>query len=137
MAKKRVYVESTVISYLAAKPSRVLANLVKQQHTWDWWECRHRWNMYISPAVIREIRRGRPKLARKRLAYIVGMPVLQESDEIGALTDHLIDKGLIPEKVRDDALHVATAVLHGMDYLVGPEKGRGYYELSGDSCGFG
>jgi len=68
MAKKRVYVETSVISCLASRPARQLEKIVLQQKTWDWWEQRHRWELYISPVVLQEIEHGDSKAARDRVA---------------------------------------------------------------------
>jgi predicted nucleic acid-binding protein len=118
MMKKRVYVESSVISYPTARPSRILIKLAKQQQTWDWWESRHWWDLFISPIVMLEIQRGDQSAARKRVEAIIGLPLLAEVDEMGTLAEGLINDGLFPNKAYFDALHVACATLHGMDYLV-------------------
>lgn len=118
MAKKRVYVESSVISYLTARPSHLLIKLAKQQQTWDWWENRRRWDLFISPIVLWEIQRGDQRAAHKRVAATIGLPLLAETEEMGTLAQNLIKGGLFPEKAYFDALHVASATIHGMDYLV-------------------
>ena len=68
--------------------------------------------------VLREIERGDPDAARDRVACVANLPVLPESDEVGELADKLVAAGLVPPKVPDDALHIASAAVHGMDYLV-------------------
>jgi len=118
MAKKRAYIETSIISCLASRPARDLNKLVLQQKTWDWWEHRHRWELYISPVVLEEIERGDPDAARERVAYVVNMIELPESDEVRELAEKLIAAGLVPPSVRADAAHIAYAAVHGMDYLV-------------------
>ncbi len=118
MPKKRVYVESSVISYLTARPSRIITQLARQQHTWDWWEQRDRWDLYVSFIVVREIRDGDPNAARKRLDVIAGLPLLPDSAEALNLADYLVAAGAIPQKARDDGVHIAVAAINGMDYLV-------------------
>ncbi len=117
MSKKRVYVESSVVSYLTARPASDLIKLAKQKQTWDWWECRDRWELFISPVVVREIRDGDPVAATKRVLAVEGLQVLLETDEVDRLADHLLVAKVIPEGMRNDAMHIATAVIHGMDYL--------------------
>jgi len=47
--KAKVYVETTVISYLAAKPSRDLIVAAHQQVTAEWWAReRYRFDLYVS-----------------------------------------------------------------------------------------
>ena len=70
MAKKRVYVETSVFSWLTAKPPNDILKLAKQRQTQIWWEHRHRWELFISPVVVREIRDGDSEAARKRLIPI-------------------------------------------------------------------
>ncbi|MDR2981539.1 MAG: type II toxin-antitoxin system VapC family toxin [Puniceicoccales bacterium] len=118
MQKKRVYVESSVISYLTARPARVLVKLAKQQQTWDWWEQRNHWELFISPVVIREIRRGDAEAARKRLSVVDGLSSVPETSEAQQLAEYLIAVEAVPEKLFDDAMHLAIAAIHDMDYLL-------------------
>lgn len=118
MAKRRVYVESSVISNLTARPSHILIKLAKQQQTWDWWESRNRWELFISPLVVQEILRGDPEAARKRLSIAVGLPLISETDEARQLAVYLISSKAVPEKAFVDALHIAIATVNRMDYLL-------------------
>lgn len=118
MAKKRVYVESSVISWLTAKPANDILKLAKQRQTQIWWEHRHRWELFISTTVMLEIQNGDPRAALKRIDAVEGLPQLPDSNETRRVARHLIAAGVIPKKALDDALHIATAAIHGMDYLV-------------------
>lgn len=118
MAKKKVYIESSVISYLTAKPSHTLIVLAKQQQTWDWWEKRHKWHLYISPLVVQEIMRGDAQAARKRLLVADELSMVSATDEARRLAMNLITAKAVPEKALVDALHIATATANGMDYLL-------------------
>jgi predicted nucleic acid-binding protein len=115
---KRVYVESSVISYLTARPARVLSKLEKQQKTADWWEQRHRWELFISPTVMQEIQKGDPEAALKRIDAVEGLTQLAETDDAIQLARHLIEAGAVPKKALDDAVHISIATIHRMDYLV-------------------
>lgn len=122
MRKKRVYVESSVISYLTARPSTDIVKLTKQTQTRMWWEQREQWELFVSPAVIEEIQGGDKEAARKRTDVVAGLPVLYdtetEAEEIDILTDNLIRGGALPGKAQFDALHIANATIHRMDCLV-------------------
>ncbi len=122
MRKKRVYVESSVISYLTARLSTDILKLAKQTQTRLWWERRGEWELFVSPAVIREIQGGDRDAARKRADAVSGLPILYdteaEAEKIDVLTDNLIRDGMLPGKARFDALHIANATIHGMDCLV-------------------
>ncbi len=118
MAKKRVYVETSVISYLTARPARVLSTLVKQQQTADWWEIRHRWELFISTTVMQEIQRGDPEAALKRIDAVEDLLMLPVTDKEREMGRRLVEAGAVPLKAMEDAVHIATATLNGMDYLV-------------------
>ncbi len=118
MAKKRVYVESSVISWLTANPPNDILKIAKQRQTQMWWEVRHRWELFISPMVMGEIQRGDRDAARKRSEVVFGLPLLDDTKEVGVLAEALIQDGLFPEKANPDAMHVAYAAIYGIDYLV-------------------
>ncbi len=118
MEKKRVYVESSVISYLTARPAQKPVIRLRQLVTVDWWERREQWDLFVSTAVMREIRGGDPQAAVKRLEKVDGLAVLPETDEAIRLADHLAAVDAVPKKSLDDALHVAIATVCNMDYLL-------------------
>ena len=47
-----------------------------------------------------------------------GLPLLQLNEEAVALARTLIGEGALPDKAVGDALHIALATVHGMDYLL-------------------
>jgi hypothetical protein len=57
-------------------------------------------------------------MAEDRLALIRDLPVLDVSEAAAVLTRTLLAKGLIPVKAASDAVHIAVASAHGIDYLV-------------------
>jgi predicted nucleic acid-binding protein len=117
MPKKKVYVESSVISYLTARPARILSKLVKQQQTADWWENRQRWELFISTTVVQEIQKGDPDAALKRIDAVEGLPQLPATGEALEMAHQLVEEGAVPKKALDDALHIAIAAMNSMDYL--------------------
>jgi len=114
-----VYLETTIASYLAAHPSRDLIMAAHQQITHDWWlRARDRFDLYISDAVLNEIRGGDPDAAARRLAIVNGLPVLQLNDDVRKLV-HEYDRRLgLAGRGRADLPHFAFAVAYQMDYLV-------------------
>ena len=114
-----VYLETTIPSYLAAHPSRDLIMAAHQQITHDWWLNAHdRFDLYISDAVLNEIRGGDPDAAARRLAIVNGLPVLQLNDDVRNLV-HEYDRRLgLTGRARADLPHFAFAVAYQMDYLV-------------------
>lgn len=69
MMKPAVYVETSVISYLASRPSRDLIVAGHQQLTLEWWDTREDWRLFVSPLVIREARGGDADAAARRLSF--------------------------------------------------------------------
>lgn len=119
MMRNRIYVETTIPSYLCARPSNIVTIAGKQEVTRQWWEeQRHRFDLYISQFVIDEAERGDPDLSRLRLACLEGIPLLAVDEGVGLITDAILSSSLIPKKAATDAAHIAVAARHGMDYLV-------------------
>jgi predicted nucleic acid-binding protein len=116
--KRKVYVETSVISYLTARPSKTILGAAHQQLTQSWWERRFEYELCISQVVWQECRVGDPEAARKRLAVLEGLAVLAVTEEMIELAERLIAQRLIPTKAIDDALHITIATLHHLDFLL-------------------
>jgi hypothetical protein len=117
--KPTVYIESTIISYLAAKPSRDLIVVAHQQITNEWWDLIYpQVDCYISPFVIQEISVGDEWAVKKRLEIVKDTMVLELNPEIQKLAQRYYNALDIPEKARLDASHLAIAVWHEIDYLL-------------------
>jgi hypothetical protein len=116
---KSVYVETSIFSYLTARPSVNVISAARQQLTCDWWEkCRSRFELFVSPLVEAEASRGDPDAAKRRIAAMEGIPSLEIVSQVSELTSLLLKKGALPQKAEDDAAHVSLAAVHGMDFLL-------------------
>ena len=116
---EKVYIETSFISFLCGRPSRNLLAAAWQQISLDWWEYRRPlFDLYTSELVISEAGRGNEGAAERRLSYLEHLPVLNVTDSATALAQRFIDEGTMSEKAFGDALHVALAVVHSMDYLL-------------------
>jgi len=114
-----VYIETTIPSYLAARPSRDVVVAGKQETTREWWEkVRYRFNLYISDFVLDESKDGNEEVARRRLEIIREIPILEADDFVESIAKELIARKAIPEQAQFDALHIAIATRHGIDYLL-------------------
>ena len=114
-----VYLETTIPSYLAAYPSRDLIIAAHQQITHDWWrDARDRFDLYISEAVLNEIRVGDADAAARRLEFVEGLPVLELNDDVRNLVHEYDERLGLLERGRADLPHFAFAVGYEMDYLV-------------------
>lgn len=118
-AKPKIYLETTIASYLTARPSRDLVRAAHQKITKEWWEIRRKeFELYVSQLVIREAREGDVEAARRRLEIVQDLSVLNLSKEAKGFSKKLIKGVPIPAKASVDALHIAVAVVHDMDYLL-------------------
>ena len=117
--KPKVYLETTVISYLVGRLSRDLIIAAHQELTREWWESRSKkYAPFVSYLAIQELSQGDRQIARDRLQRIEKIPVLGINEKVPVLAQRLIDKKIVPRKSVEDALHIAIATVHGMDFLV-------------------
>ena len=117
--KPTVYIETSIVSYLTARPSRDLLVAAHQQLTVAWWdEQRTRYELFTSQVVLAEARAGDPEAAQRRLAVLERLPLLDVTDAAIALATMLITRQALPAQAAQDALHVAVACVHGMEYLL-------------------
>ena len=118
MARKKVYLETSVISYLTARPSRDVVKLAKQELTRQWWdENKTAYDLYVSDPVLSEIQRGDATAARQRLNTVAGLPVLDTNRAVLDLYDRLLAARILPAKAALDGFHIAVAAAHGIPYL--------------------
>jgi hypothetical protein len=114
-----LYLETTIPSYLTARPSRDLIIAGHQQITREWWEKRQGdFQVYISQLVLDEAGAGDPGAARERLKIIQPLRLLDITPEVAELASGILASGKIPRKAASDAAHIAIAAVHGMDFLV-------------------
>jgi predicted nucleic acid-binding protein len=114
-----LYLETSVISYLTARPSRDLVIAAHQQITREWWDnvlCQYQ--VFISAAVVEEISQGDRQAAQLRLAQVTNFPLVEIVPEVVELADVYFSRLQIPKKARLDAYHLALATWHGLDFLV-------------------
>jgi predicted nucleic acid-binding protein len=117
--KPKVYLETSVISYLTSRPSRDLIVAANQQITQEWWQIRRAgFDLYISQLVIQEASAGDETMAERRLQVIEDIPLLELSEEAVTFAERLVKDGPLPHKAVEDALHIAVATLNGIDYLL-------------------
>ena len=116
--KLRVYLETTVISYLVGRPSNDPTLASWQQITRQLWEeYADRFTFVISPIVLTEARQGNPEAAQRRLDVLSHLTVLEILPEADSLTQRLIDTGAVPQNLIPDAQHIAIATVSRVEYL--------------------
>ena len=119
MPAPTLYLETTIPSYLAARRSPLARIAADQQTTQDWWDFhRQEYEIFISEAVLDEAADGDPALSAQRMAILAGLPRLQITPEADALVERLLRSDIIPAKAAADAVHLALAATHGIEYLL-------------------
>jgi hypothetical protein len=118
MMKSRVYLETTIPSYITARPSRDIVRAAEQEVTRAWWTTRNRFDLYVSELVVDEASAGDPQAATQRLQAIMEIPLLGMTPEAESLGNALVRRAALPHRAAIDALHIALAAVHGMHYLL-------------------
>ncbi len=114
-----VYIETSIISYLAARPSRELVTAAHQQLTADWWSsARPAFRVGISELVIQEASLGDSQSARRRLELLTELSVLRLTQSGRELARALMGELAIPSTAAADALHIAIAAENGAHFLL-------------------
>ena len=117
--KPKVYLETTIISYLTSRPSRDIITAAHQQSTQEWWDSRReKFEVFVSQIVIQEAGEGDDDAIARRLDAIENITQIEIQPEAVSLAQSLVTDGLVPEKAAADALHIAIATVQGMDYLL-------------------
>jgi len=114
-----VYIETSIVSFLVADPSRDSILAAHQQLTRQWWQDqRSAYQCLVSDEVLREAARGDANQARLRLEALQNLPTLPITTEVENLADAILQSGSLPPAARSDAIHVAAATLVKVDFLL-------------------
>ena len=117
--KKKVYVETSVISNLTARPSHNPIDAAAQIATHEWWcSADKRFDLFVSRLVESEASKGNPEAAARRLSIVQEMKFLPIDERMYGLAERLLEATAVPRTSFDDAVHIATAAIHSMDFLV-------------------
>ena len=115
----KVYIETSVVSYLTARMSRDLIVAGHQQITQEWWDTRKRdFEIYISQLVVREAGGGDPDAAQRRLSVLADIRSLEMNQQVVDLANVFMRERALPTTSAEDAVHIAIATVHEMDYLL-------------------
>lgn len=114
-----LYLETTIPSYLGARPSRDLIIAAHQQITHEWWtQAKIKYDLYISQTVLDEIILGNEEAADRRLSFVEDLPILPVTDKIEILAEKYLTELHLPPKASLDAVHLACVVENKLDYLL-------------------
>ena len=119
MSREVVYVESRVLSDLASRLSRDGCVLAQQQLTVDWWHSRRRhYQLFVSTVVVTESLRGDVAAAKRRAVVLNGIAILEVDEAALELATALVNQAAVPHNAIEDALHIAVACVHSIEYLL-------------------
>lgn len=119
MTKQRVYIETTIISYLTARTSKHPIVAGRQALTKEWWDSRRSFfDLVISELVTEEASEGDQGAVRQRLNHLSEIDSLKITGEAVALAEILVNNGPIPKEYGEDALHIALCAVNGVDFLL-------------------
>jgi predicted nucleic acid-binding protein len=114
-----VYIETSILGYLTARSTRNLILAANIEVTKEWWKF-HRlaFTLYVSQVVLDEVSRGDTEIAVQRLEMLNGMPLVELNQAVKDLSSQFLTQSNLPSKASDDAVHIAAATVHGLDYLL-------------------
>ena len=116
--KPRVYLETTVISYLVGRPSSDATLASWQEASRLLWEdYADRFTFVVSPIVFAEVSQGNPEAVQRRLEILSHLTVLEVLPEVDMFTQKLLEADAVPQNSRSDAEHIAVATVHSVEYL--------------------
>jgi predicted nucleic acid-binding protein len=114
-----VYIETSILGYLTARSTNNLILSANIEVTKEWWKFRRRaFTLYISQVVLDEVSRGDTEIAVQRLEMLDGVPLVELNQAVRNLSAQFLTQSNLPAKASDDAVHIAAATVHGLDYLL-------------------
>ncbi len=117
--KSRLYLETTIPSYLVARRNQDAIIAGQQAATRKWWEHRRSdYELFVSEFVDIEAGRGNAEMSLARIVAMQGLARLPATEAVLDLTAGILETGLIPAKAEMDASHIAVATVHRMDILL-------------------
>jgi len=116
---RRIYIETTIPSYLTARPSRDIVQAARQQLTREWWDVERRnYDLCISQMVLDEAAAGDAEAAQRRMAVIDTLPLLDLTFEVDGLAETIMQSGLLSVSASRDAVHIAVTAVHQVHFLL-------------------
>jgi hypothetical protein len=114
-----VYIETSILGYLTARPSRDVVVAASIEITREWWDTRRfDFQLYSSQAIVKETSQGDVEIASQRLAILRNFSLLDLNQSVLYLAEQFLERSNLPAKADIDAVHIAAATVHGMDYLL-------------------
>jgi hypothetical protein len=113
------YIETTIPSYYTARNARSILQAGRQLATREWWDSGYSgFDLVTSTETLNEAGEGEPEMAKQRLGLLRGIPILPVTEDVAVLARTLVATGLVPTTASPDAVHIALASVHQIDFLV-------------------
>jgi predicted nucleic acid-binding protein len=113
-----VYVETSIFSFYHDR-RQAPAVVAMRDWTRQWWDKhRRRYEVITSTAVLAELDTGSLPHRDEALAMALGLPAISVTDDIAEVVEVYIQHRLMPKDPLGDALHLALASFHKVDYLL-------------------
>jgi hypothetical protein len=117
MSKPRVYIETSVISYFTARPSRDVVNIVRQAASQSLLQATDRFEFVVSELVLAEAELGDTQAAALRLQAAQQLATVETLPQAATIATQLIEQGALPLQAYTDGVHIGLAVLHELDAI--------------------
>lgn len=113
------YIETTIPSYYTARSARSILQASRQLATREWWDggCSG-FDLVTSTETLNESGEGDSGMAKARLGLLRGIRILPVTEAAAGLARPLVSSGLVPAIASPDAVRIALASVHGIDFLV-------------------
>ena len=117
--KPRLYLETTIPSYLVARRSRDLRLAADQETTTEWWDTkRQEYELFTSEVVVAEVSEGDASMSQARMEILNGILRLPAQPQVDEIIEQLLRDSIIPQNAAADAAHIALSVVHAIDFLL-------------------
>ncbi len=117
--KPTVYVKTSVLGHLTSSLQRDVGVAGRQHTTREWWKTAFdRFELFTSRLVLQECADGGQQAAQNRIEALAGLRLLPTTSEAELLAQDFIAGHAVPETEPEDALHIALAAAHGVQFLV-------------------
>lgn len=116
--KPAVYIETTIPSFYW-ETRKDAESLAMKHWTREWWSGpRLLCDCWTSAATFEELEIGDHPEKERKVGLLEEVLLLELNDDIREIAEVYVDNYLMPKDIVGDALHVAVASYHKMDYLL-------------------
>lgn len=119
MKKLKIYLDTSVINFLFADDTPDFKKITEDFFK----EYFGRYDIFVSDIVLLEINKTENQEQKSRLLSVIddypfSILEIANNEAIGYLSELYIKEGVIPQKKKEDALHIAVATVYEMDILL-------------------